>query len=81
MYPGLYRGLKLEPEDLVNYDSLLVGFDGKTVILRGQIRLSVQVGSEVVEVDFIVVDAFPLRLLSWQDLGFMPWGLFLPLCT
>ena len=35
MYPDLYKGLKLKPEDLVNYDSLLVGFDRKTVIPRG----------------------------------------------
>ena len=37
---------------------LLVGFDGKTVILRDQIRLPVQAGSEVMEVDFIVVNAY-----------------------
>ena len=41
MYPDLYKGLKLKPEDLACYDSPLVGFDGKTVILRGQIRLPV----------------------------------------
>ena len=58
MYPDLYKGLKLKPEDLVNYDSPLVGFDGKTVILRGQIRLPVQARSKVVQVDFIVVDAY-----------------------
>ena len=37
---------------------LLVGFDGKTVILRDQIRLPIQAGSEVMEVDFIVVNAY-----------------------
>ena len=58
MYPDLYKGLKLKPEDLVNYDSPLVGFDGKTVILRGQVRLPVQARSKVVQVDFIVVDAY-----------------------
>ena len=58
IYPNLYKGLKLKPKDLVSYDSPLVGFDGKTVILKGQIRLPVQAGSEVVEVDFIVVDAY-----------------------
>ena len=42
----------------VSYDSPLVGFDGKTVIPKGLIRLPVQVGSEVVEVNFIVVDAY-----------------------
>ena len=58
MYPDLYEGPKLKLEDLVSYNSLLVGFDGKIVILRGQIRLPVQARSEVVEVDFIVVNAY-----------------------
>ena len=58
MYPGLYKGLKLKPEDLANYDSLLVEFDGKTVLPKGQIRLPIQAGSEVFEVDFIVVDTY-----------------------
>ena len=58
MYPDLYKGLKLRLEELASYDSPLVGFDGKTVILKGQIRLSIQVGSKVVEVDFIVVDTY-----------------------
>ena len=31
---------------------------GKLFFLKGQIRLLVQAGSEVVEVDFIVVDAY-----------------------
>ena len=34
-----------------------MSFDGKVVILKGQIRLPMQTGSKVVEVDFIVVDA------------------------
>jgi len=58
MYPDLYKGLNLKPEDLTAYDSPLVSFEGKTVILRGQIRLPIQIGSKVVEVDFIVVDAY-----------------------
>ena len=58
MYPDLYRGLNLRPKDLMAYNSPLVSFDGKVVILRGQIRLPVQAGSEVVEVNFIVVDAY-----------------------
>ncbi|XP_075640284.1 uncharacterized protein LOC142612039 [Castanea sativa] len=58
MYLDLYKGLRLRPEDLTSYDSPLVGFDGKIVILKGKIRLPVQAGSEVVEVDFIVVDAY-----------------------
>ena len=58
MYPNLYKGLNLRPEDLTTYDSHLVSFNGKVVIPRGQIRLPVQAGSEVVEVNFIVVDAY-----------------------
>ena len=58
MYPNLYKGLNLKPEDLMAYDSSLVSFEGKTVTLRGQIRLPIQIGSDVVEVDFIVVDAY-----------------------
>ena len=51
MYPDLYNGLNLKPEDLVSYDSPLVGFDGKTAIPKGLIRLLVQAGSEVLMVD------------------------------
>ena len=58
MYHDLYNGLGLKPEDLTDYDSPLVSFDGKVVILKGQIRLPVQAGSKVVEVNFIVVDAY-----------------------
>ncbi|XP_030946051.1 uncharacterized protein LOC115970583 [Quercus lobata] len=58
MYLDLYKGLNLRPKDLTAYDSPLVSFDGKDFIPRGQIRLPMQVGSEVVEVDFIVVDAY-----------------------
>ena len=69
MYPDLYRGLNLKPKNLTAYDSPLVSFDGKVVIPRGQIRLPMQAGSKVVEVDFIVVDA-SIRPL-WQDFSFM----------
>ncbi|XP_065639087.1 uncharacterized protein LOC136071561 [Quercus suber] len=58
MYPDLYKRLNLRPKDLTAYSSPLVSFDGKVVIPRGQIRLPIQTGSEVVEVDFIVVDAY-----------------------
>ena len=58
MYPDLYNGLNLKPENLTAYDSPLVSFDGKVVILKGYIRLPVQAGSEVVEVDFIMMDAY-----------------------
>ena len=49
---------KFKAKDLTAYNSPLVSFDGKVVIPRGQIRLLVQAVSEVVEVDFIVVDAY-----------------------
>ena len=58
MYPDLFKGLGLKPEDLTTYSSPLVSFKGKMVVPKGQIRLSVQARSDVIEVDFIVVDAF-----------------------
>ena len=58
MYPDLYRGLSLRVEDLMPYSSPLVIFEGKVIILKGQIRLLVQTGSETVEVDFIVVNTY-----------------------
>ena len=58
MYLDLYRGLNLKPEDLTAYDSSLISFEGKIVIPKGQIRLPIQTGSEVVEVDFIIVDTY-----------------------
>ncbi|XP_050265811.1 uncharacterized protein LOC126709532 [Quercus robur] len=56
MYPNLYNelGLKLE----IAYDSPLVSFDKKIVIPKGQIRLLVQARLEVIEVNFIIVDAY-----------------------
>ena len=35
MYPDLYKGLNLKPEDLTAYDSPLVSFERKTVTPRG----------------------------------------------
>ena len=58
MYPDFYKGLNLKPEDLTAYESPLVSFEGKTVIPKGQIRLPIQTDSEVVEVNFIVVDSY-----------------------
>ena len=58
IYPDLYKGLSLRAEDLTPYSSPLVSFEGKVIIPKGQIRLPVQTGSETVEVDFIVVDAY-----------------------
>ena len=58
MYADLYKGLGLKPEDLTTYSFPLVSFEGKMVVPKGQIRLPVQPGTDVVEVDFIIVDAF-----------------------
>ncbi|XP_023921385.2 uncharacterized protein LOC112032845 [Quercus suber] len=62
MYPDLFRGLNLTPDDLTPYSSPLVSFKGRIVTLRGQIQLPVQTGSEVVEVDFIVVNVYSLYM-------------------
>ena len=58
MYADLFKGLSLKPEDLATYSFPLVSFEGKIVVPKVQIRLPVQTESDVVEVDFIMVDAF-----------------------
>ena len=58
MYPDFYKGLNLKAEDLTPYSSPLVSFEGRIIIPKGQVRSPVQTGSKVVEVDFIVVDAY-----------------------
>ena len=58
MYPYLYKGLNMKSEDLTAYESPLISFEGKTVIPKGQIKLPIQIDSEIVEVDFIVVDSY-----------------------
>ena len=58
MYLDLYKDLNLKAEDLTPYSSPLVSFEGKIIIPKDQVRLPVQTSSEVVEVDFIVVDAY-----------------------
>ena len=58
MYPDLFKGLKLKPEDLMPYNSPLMSFDGKLVTPKGMIRLPIQIGPEIVEVNFIVVDTY-----------------------
>ena len=58
MYLDLFEGLKLRSKDLTCYDSPLIGFDGKVVFPKGQIQLPIQIGTEVAEVSFIVVDAY-----------------------
>ena len=58
IYLDLFKGLRLKLEDLNKYDVPLIEFDGKTTILKGMIRLPLQTGDKVVNVDFIVVDVF-----------------------
>ena len=58
MYHDLYKGLNLKAEDLTPYSSPLMSFERKIIIPKGQVRLPLQTSSEVVEVDFIVVDAY-----------------------
>lgn len=58
MYLDLYKGLGLRPEYLTKYDVPLVGFDGKTSVPKGMIKLLVQIRKEVVNVDFIIVEAY-----------------------
>lgn len=57
MYLDLYKVLGLKPEDLDPYEIPLIDFNGKTVWL---IKIPVQTRREMVEVDFIVVDAYAL---------------------
>ena len=58
MYPNLYKGLGLKPKDLMPYNSPLMSFDGKLVVPKGMIRLPIQTGPDIVEVNFIVVDTY-----------------------
>ena len=58
MYPGLFKGLRLKDQDLMKYDSPLVSFDERIVILQGQISLLVSMEGKEVMVTFIVVNSF-----------------------
>ena len=58
MYPDLYKGLNLKLEYLMPYSSLLMSFDEKLVIPKGMIRLPIQTGPEIVEVNFILVNTY-----------------------
>ena len=69
MYLDLYKGLNLKAEDLMPYSSPLMSFEGKIIIPKGQARLPVQTGSEVVEVNFIIVDAYS----SYTAIVARPW--------
>ena len=58
MYPDPYKGLNLKAENLTPYNSPLMSFEEKIIISKCQVKLPVQTGSEVGEVDFIVMDAY-----------------------
>ena len=60
MYPNLFKGLGLKNEDLSKYSTPLMGFDGRMVILEGQISLPVSMEGKEVMVTFIVVASFSL---------------------
>ena len=62
MYPDLFKGLKLKPKDLLPYSSPLMSFNGKLITPKGMIRLPIQTGPEIVEVNFIVVNAYSLYI-------------------
>lgn len=60
MYPNLFNGLRLKMEDLSKYNTRLVGFDDKMVILEGQISLPVKMEGKEVMVNCIVFCSFSL---------------------
>ena len=81
MYPDLYKRLNLKLEDLLRYDYPLVGFDRKMVIPKGMIKLPVQTRAEIVEMDFIVVDAFSLYTAILAKSWLHAMGAIILLCT
>ena len=58
MYPSLYEGKGLTPEDLTEYNSPLVAFDGSIVLPAGQVTLLVEVEGRKEMVHFIVVHSY-----------------------
>ena len=58
MYLNLFKGLGLKAEDLSKYDTTLVGFDGRMVVIKGQISLIVNTEGKKVMVNFIIVGSF-----------------------
>lgn len=59
MYLDLYKRLGLKPEDLSEYDTPLMGFDGNVAMPEGQIKLLVVTEGREMEVNFIVLNAYP----------------------
>ena len=60
MYLDLFRGLGLKNEDLSKYETPLVRFDGRMVVLEGQISLPVNMEGKEVMVTFIMINLFSL---------------------
>ena len=60
MYLNLFKRLGLKNEDLSNYDTPLVRFDGRIVTPDGQISLPVNMEGKEMMVTFIVVNLFSL---------------------
>ena len=58
MYPDLYEGLGLIPEDLTEYNSPLLAFEGSIVLPVGQVTLPVGVEGRKEMVHFIVVHSY-----------------------
>ena len=60
MYLDLFKGLGLKNQDLAKYDSPLVSFEERVMILQGQISLPVSMEGKEVIMTFIVVNSFSL---------------------
>ena len=58
IYPDLYEGLGLTPEDLTEYNSPLVAFDGSIFLPTGQVTLPVELKGRKEMVHFIVVHSY-----------------------
>ena len=58
MYLDLFKRLRLKNEDLLKYDTPLVGFDGQVVISKGKISIPMNMEGKEVVVAFIVVTSF-----------------------
>ena len=69
MYLDLFKGLSLKNEDLSKYDTPLIGFDGRMVILEGHISLPINMEDKEVMVTFIVVASFS----SYTVIHGRPW--------
>ena len=55
----------MRDEDLTKYDTPLVGFDKKMVMLAGQIKLPIVIEGKEEMVNFIVVHAFSPYMAIW----------------